>query len=53
MSLDEAVKKYIDVFGGIPLELLMGMSDEDKLNLLENAIKSGKEIEADDEDEII
>lgn len=45
MTATEAIKIYTDHFGGFPTFLFMGASDESIVAAVENAIKSGREIE--------
>lgn len=46
MTVDEAIKMYIDKFGGFPYFLFLGAPDEKIVEAVENALNTGKEIEA-------
>lgn len=46
MTYEEAIKIYTDKWGGIPYFLMMGMSEQEITKMLEEAIKSDKEIES-------
>ena len=50
MSFEEARDKYIEMFGGYPYFLLMGLDDEEAAAELIKCINSGKEMEAPDPD---
>jgi len=45
MTVDEAIKKYTEKFGGFPYFLFLGSPDEKIIEAVENALKTGKEIE--------
>ena len=45
MTRDEAIEKYTEKFGGYPQFLMMGASDEYVVKRVEEAIRTGTEIE--------
>ena len=45
MTVQEAIEKYTEMFGGYPAFLLMGATDEEILKALIPCIESGKELE--------
>nr|DAO28334.1 MAG TPA: hypothetical protein [Caudoviricetes sp.] len=48
-NVDEAIRAYADMFGGFPAFLFMGASDEEIIKQTQEAILSGEEIEAPDD----
>lgn len=46
MTKNEAIQAYSDKFGGFPYFLFMGAADSDVVEAVEQALKTGKEIEA-------
>jgi hypothetical protein len=52
MSVHEAIKKYTETFGGFPYYSLMGASDEYIIEIVTEALKTGKEPNFYTEDEI-
>ena len=48
MNVDEAIKAYEEKFGGLPLFLLMGASDEVIAEKLSACLETGRELEPDD-----
>ena len=53
MSLEEVKAKYIEMFGGYPSFLLMGADDDYIIEKLSECIRTGKEYEPEQEDEVI
>ena len=53
MGLEEVKEKYIEMFGGYPAFLLMGADDDYIIEKLSECIRTGKELEPDEDDEII
>ena len=49
MTADEAIRLYTEKFGGFPAFLFMGASDEVIIGKVQEAIKTGQEIEAPDD----
>lgn len=49
MRVEEAIKKYTDKFGGFPMFLMMGAEDEYIIEKVEEALRTGEEITADEE----
>ncbi len=49
MTAEEAIRIYVERFGGFPAFLFMGASDEAVVSAVEKAMKSGEEIEAPDD----
>jgi hypothetical protein len=49
MTADEAIRLYMEKFGGFPAFLFMGASDEVIISKVQEAIKTGQEIEASDD----
>lgn len=45
MTRDEAIKAYSDKFGGFPYFLMMGADDDYVVERVEEALRTGKEIE--------
>ena len=52
MTVEEAKKAYIEKFGGYPAFLLMGADDEFIIDVLTRCVESGKELEAEDPDDM-
>lgn len=50
MTVQEAIDKYIEFFGGFPFFLFLGAPDEQIITAVEKSLKSGKEIEVDNKD---
>lgn len=50
MTKDEAIKAYVERFGGYPAFLLMGATDDEIVSELTECLKTGKELEAPDPD---
>ncbi len=50
LTKEEAIKLYVEKFGGYPEYLFMGASEETIKNKIIEALKSGKEITAEDKD---
>lgn len=46
MTKEQAIKAYSDKFGGFPYFLFMGAEDGEIVAAVEQALKTGKEIEA-------
>lgn len=51
-EVEKAIEKYVNKFGGFPSFLFMGAEDDFIIESIESALKSGKEIEPNDEDMI-
>lgn len=47
MTVNEAIEKYSDKFGGFPYFLFLGASDELIIESVEKALATGNEIEPD------
>lgn len=45
MTVEEAINEYKKIFGGFPYFLFMGAFGETIIAVIEEALKSGKEIE--------
>lgn len=52
MTVEEAKQAYIEKFGGYPAFLLMGADDEFIIDVLTRCVESGKELEAEDPDDM-
>ncbi len=50
MTIEEAKERYRKRFGGFPEFLFMGSSDEEVVKAVEEALRTGKEIEPSVED---
>lgn len=50
-ELERLKEQYIKKFGGYPNPLLRGLPDSEIIKLLADAIKSGREIEAPDDND--
>ena len=48
MTRQEAIDKYTERFGGFPTYLFMGASDEYVVWQVQKALRTGKEIEAEE-----
>ena len=53
MGVEEVKAKYIEMFGGYPAFLLMGADDDYIIEALTKCIETGKELEAEDPDELV
>lgn len=52
MNLEEAFEKYHDAFGEhFPIMVYRGMSDEKIISIIEEAVKSGKPIEIESDED--
>lgn len=49
MTADEAIRAYTEKFGGFPVFLFMGAADEIIIERVEEALRTGLEIEAPDD----
>ncbi|MGI6033654.1 MAG: hypothetical protein ACOX69_09580 [Coriobacteriales bacterium] len=47
MQREEAIEAYSKKFGGFPSFLVMGMSDDDLVELIEKSLETGKPISYD------
>ena len=52
MTAEEAIRAYTDRFGGFPIFLFMGAADNVIIAAVEKALKTGEEIEAQDNDSV-
>ena len=50
MTKNEAIKKYIEKFGGFPYFLFLGASDEEIISSVTEALESGLEIKVQNKD---
>ncbi len=50
MTVDEAITRYIEKFGGFPYFLFLGAPEEKIIEAVEDALKNGKEIEIENPD---
>lgn len=50
MTVEEAVAKYTEKFGGFPSFLFMGADDDYVVWKVQRALRTGKEIEPEDEE---
>lgn len=53
MTLKEAVKKYNDMFGPIPYEIVQYMDDDEQLDAIAGAVENGKPLEHNYQDDVI
>lgn len=44
MNRSEAIKQYVEKFGGFPYFLVMGASDKALIELVKKSLESGEEI---------
>jgi hypothetical protein len=49
MTAEEAVGAYTKIFGGFPYFLFMGASEEVIVDAVEEALRTGEEIQAEEE----
>lgn len=49
MTAEEAIEKYTEKFGGFPLFLFLGAPDEYIVSEVKMALRTGREIEPDEE----
>ena len=49
-KVEDVIKEYEKKFGGYPVYLLMGATDEEIIAKLKKCIDSGKELEPDEQD---
>ena len=49
MTVEEVKQAYIDKFGGYPSFLLMGADDQTIIELLSECLRTGKELEAEED----
>lgn len=50
-SVEKALAEYEKKFGGVPTFLIRGMRDKDIIRVLGECVKTGKELEAPDDDD--
>ncbi len=46
MTIEEAIEKYTEKFGGFPYFLFMGAPEDKVIDSVKQALETGKEIEA-------
>jgi len=49
MTRQEAIDEYVEEFGGFPTRLLMGASDDYVVWKVQRALRTGEEIEPDED----
>ena len=53
MDVEEVKAKYIEMFGGYPAFLLMGADDDYIKEKLSECIRTGKELEPDEDEDVV